>query len=125
MIRDGDGRLLVVLRRHEPAAGTWSIPGGRVAAGESLVDAVVREVREETGLDVRVTGAVGVVERAAPGGGRYVIHDFAAEVVGGHLRAGDDAADVRWVGPDELIALPTPPGMVEALREWGILAAAG
>jgi 8-oxo-dGTP diphosphatase len=119
--RDPAGRLLVVQRRHEPALGLWSIPGGRVEPGEDDSAAVVREVSEETGLAVRVGALIGEVERPGPAGVIYLIRDYACRPTGGTLRAGDDAADVRWVTRDQLLALPTSPGLVDTLREWGII----
>ena len=91
------------------------MPGGRVHDGESLLDAVRREVLEETGLVVSVGAELGVVTRGA-----YVIHDFAATVVGGDLAYGDDADDVRWCSADELAELPLVPLLLESLREWGV-----
>jgi ADP-ribose pyrophosphatase YjhB (NUDIX family) len=63
VITDDDGRLLLVQRARPPAAGTWSLPGGRVERGEDDAAAVIREVREETGLDVAAGELVGTVER--------------------------------------------------------------
>lgn len=80
-----------------------------------------REVAEETGLLVRVTGFVGRVERPAPGGGRYDIADYACSPVGGALRAGDDADEVRWCDRADLAALPLVTGLVAALDGWGRL----
>ena len=57
----------------------------------------------------------------APDGGVYVVDDFVCEVTGGKLRAGDDAQQARWVSRAELLALPTAPGLREALREWDVL----
>ena len=122
VVRDDRGRLLLVLRGHEPAAGTWSLPGGRVEAGESDAEALRREVREETGLEVEVGALVGQVERSVPGAA-YDIHDFACRVVGGTLAAGTDAADARWCHVDELMALPCSPGLVDTLMGWGLLGA--
>ncbi len=113
--------LLLVRRGHPPDAGKWSVPGGRVEAGESDADAVVREVAEETGLRVRVDRLLGVVERPGPGGVVYSIADFAVEIVDGDLRAGDDAADARWVAPAELGSFPLTDGLVGALTGWGVL----
>src|SRR4051812_10462942 len=106
VVVDDAGRLLLIQRGRPPAVGRWSLPGGRVDDGETVVDAVRREVREETGLDVQVGALVGRVELPGVEGAVYEVHDHAAVVVGGELRPGDDAADVRWVDVDELAALP-------------------
>ncbi|MDL4772091.1 MULTISPECIES: NUDIX hydrolase [Thermomonosporaceae] len=121
IVRDEAGRWLLVKRGHPPGEGLWSIPGGRVEPGEGDAAAVVRELLEETGLDVTVGDLAGTVDRPGPGGVTYVIHDYTATAVGGALRAGDDAADARWVTSAELRALPTAPGLLEALTAWGLL----
>ena len=100
VVRDERGRLLLIKRAHEPAAGRWTVPGGRVEPGETAAEAAAREVREETGLEVSVDA---LLMRVAIGD--YDIEDFAATVVGGSLRPGDDAADARWCDEDELIAM--------------------
>jgi len=121
VVFDGEGRILLVRRGQEPAMGQWSIPGGRVEAGESHEGAVVRELREETALVGRVVREVGAVRRAAPAGGIYVIRDFLLVVEGDELVAGDDALAAGWFAPDELDALDTSDGLVQALTEWGLL----
>ena len=121
VVRDRSGRLLLVLRGHAPAAGTWSLPGGRVEPGESDVQALRREVAEETGLEVEVGSHVGTVERDGSAGVRYEIYDYACTVTGGTLAAGDDAADVRWAADAEVRRLPCSPGLVEDLTDWGVL----
>jgi ADP-ribose pyrophosphatase YjhB (NUDIX family) len=83
----------------------------------------VREVAEETGLQVRVVRYAGRVERPAPSGGVYVIDDFACRVVAGELAAGDDAVDARWVTRAEMAQLELVPGLYAALEEWGLLPA--
>ena len=118
IVRDGDGRLLVVLRGREPAAGTWSIPGGRVERGESDHEAVVREVREETGLLVAPGPLVGTVQRPGPGGVVYDIHDYDCALLSGSAVAGDDAAEVRWVSDAQLRRLPLAPALWETLAQW-------
>lgn len=118
LVRDDAGRLLLVLRAHPPAAGSWSLPGGRIEPGESAEAACVREVAEETGLTVAVVRHVGQVERPAPSGDTYVIDDYACRMVGGALRAGDDAGDARFVSDEELDRMPLAPLLRETLREW-------
>lgn len=123
LIFDERGRLLVVQRGHEPAAGLWSVPGGKVEPGETDGQAVIREIQEETGLTVTVGPLAGVVERAGRGGFIYDIYDYDAAVVGSAsvARAGDDAADLRWVSLAEIDALPLTEGLMTALRVWGRL----
>ena len=106
IVFDDAGRLLVIRRGRAPAAGLWSVPGGKLELGETLAAAVAREVREETGLEVEVGALVAVIERPP-----YVILDYRARVIGGVLGAGDDASDARWVTDDELAALATTPGL--------------
>ncbi|HDM26947.1 MAG TPA: NUDIX domain-containing protein [Candidatus Bathyarchaeota archaeon] len=102
-----NGEILLVKRANEPARGKWSPPGGVVELGESLVDAVRREVREECGLEIEVDGLLDVVEvvrRDSKGRIRfhYVILDYLAHPTGGELRPGEDASEVRWIPLREL-----------------------
>lgn len=108
-----DGALLLVLRGRPPAAGRWSIPGGKVEPGESDRQAVAREVAEETGLTVEVGPLLGSVSV-----GPYDVFDYAASVVSGELSAGDDAAAVRWAAPADLRVLPLTDGLLDALLLW-------
>jgi 8-oxo-dGTP diphosphatase len=121
IITDDTGRLLLIQRGHEPEEGRWSLPGGRVRPGESDPEAVAREVREETGLHVEPGRLVGAVERPAPGGAVFDIHDYAASVSGGQLVAGDDAADARWIDPGDIGQLALTSGLAETLAAWGVL----
>lgn len=116
---DEQGRLLLIQRGQPPAEGTWSLPGGRLEPGESVRDAVVREVAEETGLIVVPVRFVGRVERPGPGGTTYRIDDLHCRWVGGDLCAGSDAADAAFVTGDKLRALPLSPGLLDALTGWG------
>jgi 8-oxo-dGTP diphosphatase len=121
VIKDDQGRLLLIKRGHEPGAGLWSLPGGRIEPGETDAEALVREMREETGLDVQAGPLLGSVRRPAPGGNVLDIRDYGATITGGTLRAGDDAAEARWVASGDLAGLPITEGLVEALTDWGVL----
>jgi len=109
-----NNKVLLVLRGKPPAEGAWAIPGGRLNLGETLKEAAEREIREETGIDIRAGEPVftfDVIERDPDGGIRfhYVIVDLAAEYVGGALSAGDDAVEARWVSAAELDAMDVNP----------------
>lgn len=119
VVLDDEGRLLVVLRSNPPAAGRWSLPGGSVEPGEGLRDAVRREVGEETGLDVTVGELVGFVE-VRDDQHHYVILDFEAQVLGGELRAGDDADDAAWMTRSELDAAGATDDLLEYLADHGV-----
>lgn len=121
LVYDRRARLLLIRRANEPGRGLWSLPGGRVESEETLNEAVVREVLEETGLLVSPGSIVGTVERGGPDGVVYAITDFAARPVSGRLQAGDDASDARFVFAAELADLPLSPGLYETLREWHAL----
>ncbi|MEJ3656762.1 NUDIX hydrolase [Actinomycetes bacterium KLBMP 9759] len=113
---DPDGRLLLVQRGNEPGRGLWSIPGGRIEPGETHEAALVREMQEETGLVVHIERLIGVVHRV-----RFEISDYRCSVVGGELRAGDDALDARWCSAADLAELPLVAGLLETLTEWNAL----
>ena len=98
-----DGRLLLVRRAFEPFKGWWDVPGGFLEAGEHPVDGVVRELREETGLEVRPGGLVGIyMDRYGPDGDPTMSLYYQCEVIGGAERAGDDATELGWFRPDAL-----------------------
>ena len=96
-----DGRVLLVRRGTEPLKGHWTLPGGLLEVGEALVAGVIREVREETGLDVEPIELIELLDRVHREGDRvryhYVIADYLCRVTGGELRAASDADAVRWV----------------------------
>jgi 8-oxo-dGTP diphosphatase len=103
-------RVLLIRRGQPPLLGEWSLPGGVLECGETLRQAVAREAREETGLVVESGEMLGVYERIIPGDeGRvryhYVLIDFLCRAISGDLKAGSDAAEVRWFTRDELPAL--------------------
>lgn len=120
------GELLLVKRDQEPARGLWSLPGGRVEWGESLMEACAREVREETGVEVDVEGLAGIAERIIPDDeGRvqfhFVIHDFWARPRAREITRGGDASDVRWVPVGELASLHLTEGLLEFLQDRGAM----
>jgi len=121
VIKDDLGRLLLIKRGHEPSKGLWSIPGGRIEPGEPDAAAVIREVREETGLSVAVGRLIGTVRRPSGAGSVLDIRDYAASVIGGTLVPGDDADDAVWAGAADLQTLPLTDGLLDALRSWGVL----
>lgn len=121
IIRDDQGRLLLVRRGHEPGAGLWSVPGGRIEPGETDAEALVREMREETGLEVEPGPPLGAVQRPSGDGDVIDIRDYAATVIGGTLIPGDDATEARWVSVADLGSLAVTEGLIEVLTEWGVL----
>jgi 8-oxo-dGTP diphosphatase len=120
VIKDASGRLLLIRRGHEPGAGLWSLPGGRVEPGETGEQAVVREVLEETGLQVACGPLLGTAVLPGSAGTVVDIRDYLAEITGGELAAGDDAAAVRWVRRPELAELPLTDGLADYLASWGV-----
>ncbi len=121
VVKDAQGRLLLIKRGHEPGAGLWSLPGGRIEPGETDAEALVREMLEETGLTVEVGRLLGRVQRPWLRGDVIDIRDYAATVTGGTLRPGDDAADARWVKTGDLEWMQITEGLAEALTDWGVL----
>ncbi len=109
-VHSAEKRVLLIRRGTAPLLGEWSLPGGVLECGETLREAVAREAREETGLVVEPSEMLGVYERVIrndEGRVRYhfVLVDFLCHPVGGDLKAGSDAADVRWFTREELPAL--------------------
>ncbi|MEM3731765.1 MAG: NUDIX hydrolase [Candidatus Bathyarchaeia archaeon] len=101
-----DGKILLEKRKGEPGRGKWSVPGGLVELGEKAESAVVREVKEETGLDVAEPQLIDVVDNIVQDENgeikwHFVIIDYFVKVKGGEMRASDDAEELRWVPLDE------------------------
>ena len=123
------GRALIVKRAHEPRKGEWSLPGGIVELGETLVEAARREILEETGLDVEVGPVVEVFDRVHRLEDRvqyhFVIVDYLCTPIGGTLRAGDDALEVAWAGADETARYGINEHAARVLRRGLEMAAAG
>ena len=105
-----ENRVLLIRRGTPPLLGEWSLPGGVLECGETLREAVAREAHEETGLLIETSEMLGVYERVIRDDAKrvryhYVLIDFLCRAVGGDLKAGSDAADVRWFTRAELPAL--------------------
>ncbi len=114
-----DGSLLLVQRANDPGAGRWAVPGGRVEPGETLAEAMVREVREETGLEVAVGDIAWVGDSIGPGdppAWHFAIIDFWATPSGGSVVAGGDAARAEWVPIEELPTWPIVDTMVDLVE---------
>ena len=112
--------LLLVRRGQDPAKGMWSLPGGRVEHGEYLADALRRELKEETGLEVTVGDLVGIFE--VVGEPHYVILDFFAKVEPPtEPVAAGDVDEARWVPLTEVASMDCTPRFVETMRAWGVL----
>jgi 8-oxo-dGTP diphosphatase len=125
---DADGRVLLVRRGHPPDQSAWSVPGGRIEPGETVTQAVAREMAEETGLVVDVVGLVAAIdwiERGPDGEVRrhFVILDHLVELRGGELAAGDDADEAAWFALGELAGLTTTAGLLDVLERARAMAA--
>ena len=120
-----NGELLMVRRGRGANAGLWAIPGGKVDFGESMRAAAVREVFEETGVEVELEEIVWVGDAIGPGdppAWHYTLVDYRGRMVGGAVGAADDAAEVAWVPLEEALNLPvtpTMPSLIAALLEEG------
>jgi 8-oxo-dGTP diphosphatase len=115
------GRALLIKRGHPPLQGEWSIPGGTLEVGETLLEGVRRELAEETGIEVRVLALIEVFERVFrddAGKARYhfVILDYLCEAVGGEAQAGSDVTDVAWASEDELEQYALTPTATRVIR---------
>lgn len=116
-----DGNVLLVRRAGAPAKGFWTLPGGRVEVGERLVDAVTREVMEETGLTIDVIALAGYRESILPDavgdrGRHFVILPFAARWIAGDVTLNDELDDSRWLPIEAITDLQTTEGLLEILR---------
>jgi ADP-ribose pyrophosphatase YjhB (NUDIX family) len=116
-----DGRALLVRRGKPPLYGRWVVPGGRVELGETLEAALVREIREETGLDVEPVEVLTVFDRIERDGDEvayhYVIVDYLCRWRSGEAAAASDALDAAWVGREEIAGYDVPPKAVEVVED--------
>ena len=122
LIFDDARRILLAQRGGEPLKGWWSLPGGVLETGETLVDGVRREVLEETGLVVEPVKLFEIFERImrdAEGRAEYhyVLMDYICRVIGGTMAPADDCADLRWVARDELASLRITEGTLGVIEK--------
>jgi ADP-ribose pyrophosphatase YjhB (NUDIX family) len=115
-------RILMVERGGEPLKGWWSIPGGLVETGELLEDAIRREVREETGLEIRPASMLPIFERIMRDSRgaveyHYVLVDYVCRVRGGALRAGDDVSRAEWVRRPDLKKMQITEGTLAVIEK--------
>lgn len=115
-----DGKILLVRRAREPAKGVYTFPGGRVEFGESLTEALTREIREETGLVIEIVGLAGYREALPPrtgGHGHFVILPFAARWIANDVSLNDELDDARWLPPESAVdGLPVTLGLNDTIR---------
>jgi 8-oxo-dGTP diphosphatase len=116
-----DGRALLIKRGHPPLQGEWSIPGGTLELGETLLQGVERELLEETSIQVRAVDLIEVFERVFrddTGRAQYhfVILDYLCEAISGEARAGSDVTDVAWVAEDDLERYSLTPTATRVIR---------
>ena len=116
-----EGRVLLIRRGKEPLYGRWVVPGGTVELGEPLDEALVRELREETGLEVEPLELITVFDRIERDGGRvlyhYVIVDYLCRWISGEARAASDALEVAWAAPSELDRFDLPTKALEVVQD--------
>ena len=117
-----NNRVLLVRRAQPPSQDLWAIPGGRVEIGETLQEAAQREILEETGITIQALEPVytfDYIERdgSAPPRFHYVIIDLTADYIDGEIRAGDDAAEARWVAAEELDGMKVSSKTLKLLKK--------
>ena len=111
--------ILLIKRGKAPHYGRWMVPGGTLEWGETLEDAAIREVREETGIDIEIERFVEIIEAITPGpdGFHFVIMDYAAHAVSGTLAANSDALDAAWVPLESLGGYDLTPDLLRVIEK--------
>jgi 8-oxo-dGTP diphosphatase len=117
-----DRRVLLVRRANPPLQGEWSIPGGLVETGETTKEAIIREVREETGLTVETLKMIEVLERIlrdkeARVQYHFVLIDYLCRVISGEAHAASDVSELRWASLDQLNSLAVAPETCLVIRK--------
>lgn len=115
-VENADGEILLVKTRRD---GHWVFPGGQVEVGENLIDGAIREVKEESGIDVKVSHLVGIFSNTATYEGHSgvkivptkVMFDFVCEPIGGNLTTSDETSDSRWVSKGEVLDMVSSPAL--------------
>lgn len=110
-----EDKILLVRRGNAPNEGLWALPGGKINAGETISDAAIRELSEETNLHATPKN-IFLIKEIIEFEFHYVLNCISAESPVGHLKAGDDAADAKWVSVSEIQALETVPGLVDIIN---------
>lgn len=111
--------ILLIKRGKAPNYGRWMVPGGTLEWGETLEEGAIREVREETGIEIEIEAFVEIIEAMTPGedGYHFVIMDYAARAVGGTLAAGSDALEAVWVAPQALRDFDLTPELLRVIEK--------
>lgn len=129
VLQDEEGRILMVRQHHEDR-DLWMVPGGGIEEGENSIDAAVREVKEETGLDVEITGVAWHIEEVSPERGQRFVNYMIGRIVGGELVLGGDPElaedrqvlrEVRFLSREEIGSLPHVYPKFFNEEIWGIL----
>lgn len=116
-----DNAVLMIKRGHEPAKGWWSVPGGHVEWGESVQDALIREIREECNIaikPVRLFSIVEAIDQHNPPNYHYILLDYIAEYISGEPRIGSDADDIGWFTESALKKMKVVPSVMRSLESY-------
>ena len=126
VLDDDNEKILMVKRGNDPGRGKWSFPGGLVNVGEAVREAVKREIKEETGLSVKIGDLAGVIDVVIKDDDEkvqyhYVIIDFFAKRESGEISPRSDAEDVRWIPLKDLLSLNVTRTAIDLLRKLNLL----